>query len=197
MPDIVINALIGIVSIGIGYLVSRHQNIELIKAAKQLLRASVPISLRDEFHMTHILADYIQKDSFRPDLIVAVAPGGAMIGEWLSRRFIGNKASPIPICVLWMHVKRDSMGRHLSAPRASAPLGHPSVKAKRVLIVNDISRTGRTLEAAVKAVKEMLPDSLIKVAVLFLSEDAGPPYPDYWVDKPSRRVVFEWKQGRA
>jgi hypoxanthine phosphoribosyltransferase len=197
MSELLLNLLIGIASLGIGYLVSRYQSKELIKAAIQILRPFEAISLRDEFHMTHILALRIQSKSFFPDLIVAITPGGTMIGEWLSRRFLRKDGKPIPMCSLWMQVERDSEGRHLSSPKSCAFLSPSFSKIKKVLIVNDISRSGRTLEEAVKFARKAYQHAMVRTAVIFLSQDAGPPYPDFWVDRPSRRVVFEWKVERS
>jgi len=197
MPEVLLSVLVGVLSLGIGYLLSRYQNRELIRTATQVLRPFESVSLRDEFHMTHILAARIRADSFLPDIIVAISPGGSMIGEWLSRRFLGDKVRPIPMCSLWMHVERDSEGRHLSSPKAREFVAASLPEAGKVMIVNDISRTGRTLEEAVGFAKSTFQGSVIKTAVLFLSQDAGPPYPDFWVDKPSRRVTFEWKEGQT
>lgn len=194
MLEVLFSILGIIVSLSIGYFLSRYQSRKLIKSAIELLRPFETISLRDEFHMTNILANQICADSFVPDIIVSIVPGGGMIGEWLSQRFLRKNTTPICMCSLWMHVERDANGRHLSHPKPCGFLT-PSLPSdmKKILIVNDISRTGRTLEEAMKFVKSTFQDSEIKMAVLFLSKDAQPPYPDFWVDTPSRRVVFRWK----
>jgi len=199
MAEFLLNALIGVIigviSLGIGYLFSRQQSKELVKTAKEILRSFEVISLRDEFYMTHILAGQIRSNSFFPDLIIAITPGGGMVGEWLSRRFLGDRAKPIPMCSVWIDTVRDSEGRHLSPPKACASLSSSLPKVKNILLVNDISKSGQTLGVAIEFAKGAFQDSTIKAAVLFLSQDAGPPYPDFWVNKPWRWVDFEWKRG--
>ena len=193
MTEIYTSIIIGVIGVVVGYLISSIQGRKFRKEAIQLLRPFEVISLRDEFHLTHLLARQICDARFHPDVIIATTPGGAMIGEWLSRRFLGDKSKPIPLCNVWVEVERDSEGRHLHPPKAITLLETSFPEANSILIVNDISRNGRTIEAVFNLVEENFKNSTIKMAVLFLSEDAGPPYPDFFVDKPPRRVNFEWK----
>ncbi len=197
MDGVLPSILISAVSLGVGYFISWCQNRDLIRTATKLLRPFEAISLRDEFYMTHILASQIRGASFSPDIILAITPGGSMIGEWLSRRFLGDWKRPVPMCSIWIHIERNPEGQHLSPPKACAFVSPLSSEPKKILIVNDISRNGRTLEAALESAKKTFQSSAIKTAVLFLSQDAGPPYPDFFVDKPPRRVVFEWKQAET
>jgi hypoxanthine phosphoribosyltransferase len=190
----VVNILLSGIFLVIGYFLSRYQSRQLIKKARQFLLQYEAISLRDEFHMTHILASKIRSESFHPDLIIAITPGGSMIGEWLSRSILGDRTKPIRMCSLWMQAERDAEGQHRVHPKACSFQAPSSEEVKKILIVLDISRSGRTLDVAAKFVEKKFQDSIIKTAVLFLSQEAQAPYPDFWVDKPYRHIAFEWKE---
>lgn len=202
MLEVLLNVSVGIIGLGIGYLTAKRQGEafrrQLMEAAEEISRQFDIISLTDEYYMTHILANCIREESFVPDLIVAIAPGGSMIGEWLSRRFLGDSTNPIPMCTLWIDVERDSKGKHISNPKIQ-PILTPSLSpdTKRVLIVNDTSRTGHTLGAATEFVEKEFPKCKVKKAVLFWSVEARLPDPDFWVDRPSRRIAFSWKEART
>ncbi len=218
MLEIVATILAAMIGIAIGYIISRRQLEEtrrqLEETRRQLeeigenltriLRPFDTITLNDEFCLTHILATQIQSKSFVPDVIIAIAPGGAMIGEWLSRRFLGDTINNIPMCTLWIDVERDENGKHLSnSPKVHAFL-RPSLPSdiENVLIINDITRSGYTLEEAVNFIKNFIQKEKsnncdIKIGVLFYSEGARGPTPHFWVDRPSRKIVFKWKETKS
>jgi hypoxanthine phosphoribosyltransferase len=184
--------IIGAVSLIIGYLFSWYRYRKFRNDAIKLLRPFEEISIKDEYYLTNILINKIKEKRYTPDLIIAIAPGGAMIGEWISR-FISKINCPITMHCLWMNVQRDKEGKHTSPPIAE-PCYNSSENYSNILIVNDISRTGRTLGEAIHICKEKFPQANIRTAVLFLSQEATDPYPNYYVDNPPRRIDFEWKR---
>ena len=191
MTEFVASIVISIVSLIIGYVISQYQDKNTQKSLVKLLRPFEKITLKDEYYMTHILSELIKKKKFIPDIIVALTPGGSMIGEWLSRRFLGNKEKPIPMFSLWMEVDRDKEGRHLTVPKVCGNLSQSTYK--KILLVNDISRTGRTLEEAKEYLMKQFPAAEIKVGVLISSEDARQHNLEFQVYSSPRKVVFEWK----
>lgn len=218
MLEIVATLSAAIMGAVIGYVISRNQLEEskrqfeeskrqfeeLIKEVTKILRPFDTITLQDEFYLTHILATQIQNESFVPDVIIAIAPGGAMIGEWLSRRFLGDTMNNIPMCTLWIDVERDENGKHLSSSPKVHAFMRPSLPSdiKNVLIVNDITRSGYTLEEAANFIedfiqKEKSKNCEIKIGVLFFSDGARGPTPHFWVDRPSRKIVFKWKETKS
>lgn len=202
MSDAFMGIVLCLLSLGGGYFISWYIGRKTIAVAKKIIEQADDISLTDEFHLTHILASNIRGERFLPDLIVAITPGGNMIAEWLSRRFLGDGKKPIPVCTVWVDVKRDKKRAHTSAPAVcnflspSPALLEGKFEGKKILIVNDITRTGQTLAAAVKFVDSMLGNATIKTAVLFFCKDAHWSQPDFWVYQPKRYVVFEWKEKR-
>ncbi|MEM9892960.1 MAG: TIR domain-containing protein [Actinomycetota bacterium] len=112
------------------------------------------------------LADTISISGFRPDLLVGVARGGLVIAAELSqdfqRRF--DSAPKIPVVGLWPHpeFENEHNPQHISVKPAD-PGAQP-----RVLIVDDVCVSGRTLWSARKYVQEHLdaPSALIETAVV-------------------------------
>ncbi|MHC4981924.1 MAG: hypothetical protein ACYTF6_02005, partial [Planctomycetota bacterium] len=64
------------------WLIGRAQWPRLLRRLKDAVIRREHVSLEEEFLMTHILAEKIEK----PEISFAISPGGAMIAEWLSRR---------------------------------------------------------------------------------------------------------------
>lgn len=149
------------------------------------------VDLQTALRMVAILADRIRNSGFEPDLILAITPGGSMIGELLSY-YLGSDR-PIRMLNLLVQTARDEQGRHTALPQV---IGYISQVAQpgKVLIVNDISRSGQTLEAATAFVSAMVHKADVMTAVLYLAQDAKPPLPEIWLEKPTRKVVFSWKK---
>ncbi|HPQ71953.1 MAG TPA: hypothetical protein PKW95_22710 [bacterium] len=182
-----------IVTVFVTWLSTKLYYQKLEKKAKEVIRSYETIPLRDQYYMTNLLSLKIKQNKFIPDAIFSISPGGNMIGEWLSRKFIGNQSKPIILHNLWMEAKRGDEGQHLTFPEPCGSFPNNGNSYQKILLVNDISRSGRTLEIATRYMKQHFPHSEINTAVLFMSSDSSPPYPNYWIDKPHRRVEFEWK----
>jgi len=98
--------LIAMVSVVVGglltWIIGKAQQAYLLRRLRDTVINREHVSVNEEFLMTQLLADKIQEANFKPDIIFAVCPGGAMIAEWLSRRFLGNRSAPIPVQLLYM-----------------------------------------------------------------------------------------------
>ncbi|UCG47536.1 MAG: hypothetical protein JSU94_18885 [Phycisphaerales bacterium] len=154
-------------------------------------------SLNEEFWMTQILARKIKRDGYKPDLIIGVSPGGGMIAEWLGRRFLGTSQSPVPVTVLPIVTERRDAGiksTKASVDEAKAPRLRGLAKDSKVLLVNDISRGGKTLEAAYDFLtsKKRLKD--VRTATLLCSKECNVE-PWYYAKKMAQGAArFDWKQ---
>lgn len=145
--------------------------------------------------MTQLLAEKIQDANFKPDIIFAVCPGGAMIAEWLSRRFLGNRLTPTPVQLLYMLPKQKEMvtDNHIvevDEKLTAIPSGLS--KESKVLLVNDISRGGHTLYAASKFLKKHFPEENIRSATLICHEQADSK-PMHYVAMAGKTIRFDWK----
>lgn len=192
VAGIVAAIVVAIMVAPIGYFLGLRRERDLLEEAR--LRHAETISIRDEFHMTEILAQQLAHENFVPDLIACVAPGGNMIGEWLSRRFLGDKTEAVPLFSIWMTTSRDDEGRSYGTPAALSVVSPQQPDSfRRVLVINDISRSGYTLEAARKFVEGEFRSSDVRTAVLLWRRGAAGAQPDFWVDEPTQDVAFEWK----
>ena len=153
-------------------------------------------SLNEEFWMTQMLARKIKRKRYKPDLIVGISPGGGMIAEWLGRRFLGTSQSPVPVSVLPIVTERTKTGmkaRRARVDEAKAPELTDLAKDSRVLLVNDISRGGKTMEAAYDFLTGKKGLENVSTATLLLYEDSGVE-PDFWVRTTAGTARFDWKQ---
>ncbi len=90
--------------------------------------------------------------SATPDVILCIDRGGAIVGGTIAKRF------RVPIRLIHRY------GKDLKSLDFSAL--QEELEGQLVLVVDDASRTGVTLEHVVQATHHMLPEKTIKVAVL-------------------------------
>jgi len=178
------------------WIIGKAQLAHLLRRLRDMMLNKEHVSLKEEFLMTKFLAEKIQKENFTPDIIFAICPGGEMIAEWLSRRFLGKFSAPIPIGSIYIIARRESEG--VIAIRAEVdnkwtadPSNMPD--NSNVLLVNDISRGGRTLEAAYEFLKRHFRRQNIRSATLFCHEDASVK-PKYYEVLTDKTVRFDWKK---
>ncbi len=192
--------LIAMVSVVVGglltWIIGKAQQSYLLNKLRDAVIDREQVSVNEEFLMTQLLSEKIQKANYTPDVIFAVCPGGAMIAEWLSRRFLGNFSTPIPIQSLHMIQERkkagiDTIMAKVDDKLATIPPGLS--KDSKVLLVNDISRSGHTLEAAYEFLKKYFPDENIRSATLICHKDAGAK-PKYYVAMTKKTIRFDWKR---
>lgn len=195
----ILTSLIALISVIVGgfltWFFGKIQEIRLVRKLKDAVIDRERISLGEEFLMTRILSDKIEKEGGKPDIIYAIFPGGAMISEWLSRRFWGTRSNTIPVQIL--HMKRDVRTGEVTTDVAeidekltAIPSGLP--QDPKVLIVGDITRTGFTLKAAKEFLSKNLPGANIGSASLICHENAAH-QPTHYVAMTKKVVHFDWK----
>lgn len=154
------------------------------------------VSLSEEFLLTEMLAKHIQDAGYAPEVIFAVSPGGSMVGEWLSRRFLGNCDEPVPLYSIWVQTERTKCG--LITDRATVKddvltIRDDAPAGMRVLLVTDICRGGKTLKAAYSFLEDHLSNGDIKTATLFRHDHANVEL-DFVVAPTEKSVRFDWKE---
>lgn len=179
----------------IGWMQGKIAQEMLLKKIQNAVFDREQVSISEEFLMTRLLAKKIQEDNFKPDVIFAVCPGGAMVAEWLSRSFLGNRSTPIPVQLLYMVRKQGGTVTlidtvDVNESLTAIPPGLP--KNSNILLVNDISRGGHTLGSAAEFLKERFPDGNIRSATLICSKNANVK-PIYHVAVTAKVVRFDWK----
>ncbi|MHC4206033.1 MAG: phosphoribosyltransferase family protein [Planctomycetota bacterium] len=184
----------------IGKKLGEIQQTELLNKLKDAVLDREFVSVNEEFLMTQLLAEKIQDAKFKPDVIIAVCPGGAMIAEWLSRRFLGNRLAPIPVQLLNMvpqQKKENTISTtHIELDENWAAIPPGLSKDSKVLVVNDISRTSHTIDKALNYLTNSLqvPIQNIQTAILIYSQQLpGDAKPTYYVAKTTKTIHFDWK----
>jgi len=129
-------------------------------------------------------ADKIIKSGFKPDIIVGIARGGWCLARLLCD-FVGVKDL--------LSLKVEHWGI-TATPDGEAKIKYPfnvDLNGKKVLIVDDISDTGKSLTVASDYVKTLKPIE-VKTATLMLLK--GSTFsPDYYGEELKWRwVVFPW-----
>ncbi len=132
----------------------------------------------------YALAGKIRESGYRPQLLVAIARGG-----WVVGRLLSDFLSVSEVAGLTIRFYKD-IGETGEKPRITQPLGE-SVRGKRVLLVDDIVDTGETMKVAVSHILENGADEA-KTAAPYLK-----PWsmfePDYYVRVVEGWVVFPYE----
>ncbi|WP_297465108.1 phosphoribosyltransferase [Thermococcus sp.] len=130
------------------------------------------------------LAGEIRKH-FRPDVVVGIARGGLVPAVMLSH-ILGD----LELKVIDVKFYKD-VEKKMERPVITIPL-HGSLEGKRVLIVDDVSDTGKTLEVVIEDVKNA-GASEVKVACLSMKPWTKV-VPDFYVFRTDKWVVFPWEE---
>ncbi|MCJ7502895.1 MAG: hypothetical protein MUP80_07540 [Acidobacteriia bacterium] len=187
---------IGVVCGGIvTWLLGNRQQRKLIERLKDLLLDRQHVSLSEEFFLARLLVTKVRKAHFSPDVIFAVSPGGGMIAEWLSRVGLGDSSNPIPVRSVHVHIERSRGG--VVAEKAVVKEDLKALTAglrsdSRVLLVNDISRGGLTLQAVHDFLTQFFPPDNVAAATLFCHTDAHTK-PKFYAAMTEKVIRFEWK----
>jgi len=136
--------------------------------------------------MAEELANRIAGDGFEPDVIVGILRGGIVPARIIADRLgIEEMAS--------MEIKLyKGVGIRGERPYLRQPPTLP-LENKKVLVVDDISDTGLTLQFAVEVVRLYMPEE-VRTATLYIK-----PWtdfiPDFYARSTEKWVVFPWERG--
>ena len=143
------------------------------------------ISWTEVYRLSALLARQVKDAGFRPDVIIAIARGGyvpaRLICDFLD---IYNLTS-----VRISHYTAGSSKEETA--RLSSPLCM-EIKGLKVLLVDDITDTGDTVEVALQHIREFGPDE-VKVAVLQHKKQSML-RPDFYAKKliKWRWIIYPW-----
>jgi len=130
------------------------------------------------------LADELRK-SFLPDVIVGIARGGLIPAVRLSH-VLGD----IEMKIIDVKFYTDIEER-MEKPVVTIPL-HGSLEGKKVVVVDDVSDTGKTLEVVVDEVKKA---GAKEVKIVCLSMKPWTKVvPDFYVFRTDKWIVFPWEE---
>lgn len=123
----------------------------------------------------------LSENGFTPDLIIGIARMGLPVAALLSKEF---KESIIPVISIWPD---DQFNNDLNNIKTNLNAGN----IKRILIVDDICRSGRTLNDAKVYVEKSIGkmNSEIKTAAIsFYKDDYRKIAPNFYVDRPESDI---------
>lgn len=125
------------------------------------------------------------KKEFEPEIIIAIIRGGMIPGRLFSD-YLGNNNVAT--------VKTEhyiGIGKTMKKPVITQPLT-VDIKGKKVLLVDDVSDSGKSLKEVVKYLKEKNPEE-IKVATLHYKP--GSVYkPNYFIGTTDKWIIYPWEK---
>ncbi len=143
------------------------------------------VSWEDVERASDVIAGMINSDGWVPDVVVGVLRGGVV-----PARLIADRLGVEDLAVVEVKLYKG-VGVRREKPYIRQPLV-VNVLDKRVLIVDDVSDTGLTLQVAVNAISMHGPAS-IRTATLYVK-----PWtkfvPDYYAVQTDKWVVFPWER---
>ena len=134
------------------------------------------------------LADRLVKDGFMPDIIIGIPRGGLVVAAFLSKQM--EQHTLIPVVSLWPHPGFDNTFNNVGFTQED--FSFANTHKVRVLILDDICRSGRTLVGARTHLERRIDASncVIKTATISFYEGlySGATSPNYFVDKPKAAI---------
>lgn len=130
------------------------------------------------------LAQVIAGSGFVPDIIIAVARGGLLPAGALSYA-LGTKLSDAINIEFYTDVEETLPDPVLLAPL----LDTENIRGRKLLVVDDVADSGRTLKMAVELLREQ--DADVRSAVIY-TKSRSVITPDYSWKNTDAWIVFPW-----
>ena len=128
-----------------------------------------------------------QSREYQPDTIVAIARGGMMLGQLMGYGLSVRNVQSIHVESYDDEYQRESV----------TIFGDCDLKrSERILVVDDIVDSGKTLQAILKYFKKSAPHAIIKSASLFYKHSAVI-QPDYTIHEATEWINFFWEADYA
>ena len=120
-----------------------------------------------ERSLTRVAYQIVEKNKGVEDLVlIGIQKGGVLLAERLGRKISAIEGVPIPAGKLDITLYRDDImksGKQREIGKTDIPF---SLNGKKVVIVDDVLFTGRTIRAAMDALMDFGRPKLIELAVL-------------------------------
>lgn len=143
------------------------------------------VTWEGQYRMAKALARKVRASGYRPDIVVAIGRGGYIPGRILCDLLLQNMLTSLKV-EHWGMAAQKEEEVVIRFPLCA------DVRGKRVLIVDDVTDTGDTLEAVVRYVKGFDPLE-VRTAVL-QHKEVSSFIPDYFalVCPVWRWIVYPW-----
>ncbi len=120
-----------------------------------------------ERSLTRVAYQILEKNKGVEDLVlIGIQKGGVLLAERLGRKISAIEGVPIPVGRLDITLYRDDImksGKQREIGKTDIPF---SLNGKKVVLVDDVLFTGRTIRAAMDALMDFGRPTLIQLAVL-------------------------------
>ncbi len=136
------------------------------------------------YKMTIELADKVKESRFQPEIIVGVSRGG-----WTPARVMSDLLDNPNLANVRVQFYED-IYRTSEEPQITQPVSVP-VKGKRVLVVDDVADTGKSL----KLIREKLLEdgaAEVRIATIFF-KPWSITRPDFYVKTTDAWICFSWE----
>ena len=141
------------------------------------------LTREDIQRLTYELADLV-REKYEFDVIVGVARGG-----WIPARLLSDLLNRDYVGTIRIRFYSD-VGKTLEEPIIEQDLSI-EVKDKRVLLVDDVADTGKSLKVALNRILEFSPKE-VKIAVYHV-KPRSEIIPDFYVEATDKRIVYPWE----
>jgi len=117
--------------------------------------------------LTRIAYEILEKNKGVEDLVlVGIRTGGVYLAERLQSKVSGTEGKTVPVGILDITLYRDDLSTSHRKPRLGKTDIPFSLDEKKVVLVDDVLFTGRTIRAAMDALIDFGRPRLIQLAVL-------------------------------
>ncbi len=144
------------------------------------------LSWNDIVDLSLELARKIVLSKYVPDIIVAILRGGYIVAKLVSDYLGIEHISTLEIKFY------KGIGEKAERPIVISPIVH-DLRGKKVLIVDDVADSGRTLQVAIDIVR-LHGAKDVRTATLYL-KPWSITMPDYYVADTKSWIVFPWEVG--
>ncbi|RJR12810.1 hypothetical protein C4585_03120 [Candidatus Parcubacteria bacterium] len=144
---------------------------------------TVDVSWQDIEHLTKQLAKLVREDGFTPDVLIGITVSGLFPVGLLAKEF---DTKDVVVVSARSYNDREQGKLQVTA------LPNVDLEGKNVLLVDEIADRGTTLEHIRKIFIEEYKVKELKSAVLVVNEKNCTFWPDFYVMKVDKWVVFPW-----
>ncbi|MBA4421882.1 MAG: bifunctional pyr operon transcriptional regulator/uracil phosphoribosyltransferase PyrR [Syntrophus sp. (in: bacteria)] len=117
--------------------------------------------------LTRIASEILEKNKGGEELVlVGIRTGGVFLAERLKRKISGIEGKDIPFGILDITLYRDDLSTSHRKPRLGKTDIPFSLEGRKVVLVDDVLFTGRTIRAAMDALIDFGRPKSIQLAVL-------------------------------
>jgi uncharacterized protein len=142
------------------------------------------LNWEDSFNISLYLFEKIKQDGFQPDVILGIARGGWIPGRLFADFFKLKQTSNIKI-----EFYRE-IGETATDPIIKQFPGE-ELSGRKILIVDDVADTGRSLKVAVKHLKSLNIGDF-KIVTLFMKPQSIVK-PDYYFKETTDWIIYPWE----